>query len=83
METVKSPVLLLDIERELAGPGKAEALARHDAVLAGLSDRIDAAMREGLPPDEFPKLEDLKDATIVARKILRLTVRSDGAARKA
>jgi hypothetical protein len=40
-------------------------------------------MQAGLPPDEFPKVEALKEANTVARKILRLTVRVDGEARKA
>ena len=83
MEAVKSPVMLMEIERELAGPQKEAALARYDAVLSALAGKIDAAMKAGLPPDEFPKVEVLKEANTVARKILRLTVRVDGEARKA
>ena len=83
MEAVKSPVMLMEIERELAGPQKEAALAKYDAVLSALAGRIDAAMQAGLPPDEFPKVEALKDANTVARKILRLTVRVDGEAWKA
>jgi len=83
MEAVTEPVRLMEIEKELAGPGKEAALARHDRVLADLSSRIDAAMKAGLPPGEFPKVEELKEATTLARKILRLTVRVDGEARKA
>ena len=83
METVKEPVRLMEIERELAGPRKEAALAKYDAVLSALAERIDAAMQAGLPPDEFPKVEALKEANTVARKILRLTVRVDGGARKA
>ena len=83
METVKSPVMLMEIERELAGPQKEAALAKYDAVLSVLAGRIDAALQAGLPPDEFPKVEALKDANTVARKILRLTVRVDGGAWKA
>ena len=83
MEAVKSPVMLMEIERELAGPQKEAALAKYDAVLSALAERIDAAMQAGLPPDEFPKVEALKDANTVARKILRLTVRVDGEAWKA
>ena len=83
MEAVKSPVMLMEIERELAGPQKEAALAKYDAVLSALAERIDAAMQAGLPPDEFPKVEALKEANTVARKILRLTVRVDGEARKA
>ena len=83
MEAVKSPVMLMEIERELAGPQKEAALAKYDAVLSALAERIDAAMQAGLPPDEFPKVEALKEANTVARKILRLTVRVDGGVRKA
>ena len=83
MEAVKSPVMLMEIERELAGPQKEAALARYDAVLSALAEKIDAAMQAGLPPDEFPKAEALKEANTLARKILRLTVRVDGDARKA
>ena len=54
MEAVKSPVMLMEIERELAGPQKEAALARYDAVLSALAGKIDAAMKAGLPPDEFP-----------------------------
>ena len=35
-------------------------------------------MKEGLPPDEYPAVEALKEANTLARKILRLTVRVDG-----
>ena len=83
METVKEPVRLMEIEKELAGPRKEAALAKYDAVLSALAERIDAAMQAGLPPDEFPKVEALKEANTVARKILRLTVRGDGGVRKA
>ena len=83
MEAVNGPVMLMEIERELAGPQKEAALAKYDAVLSALAERIDAAMQAGLPPDEFPKVEALKEANTVARKILRLTVRVDGEVRKA
>ncbi len=66
---------LLALERELSGPGAQEALARHDAVLAALDSRLAAALRDGVPPDEYPKLEQLREANTVARKILRLAVR--------
>ena len=72
------PLRLLDIERELAGPDRDAALARHDKTLADLSARIDSALEGGLPPEEFPKVEALKEANTIARKILRLAVRVDG-----
>ena len=83
MEAVTEPTMLLEIEKELAGPGKDAALARYDAVLVALERRLEAAMKEGMSPDEFPKLEQLREANTLARKILRLTVRVDGEARKA
>ena len=80
MEAVNEPIRLLEIEKELAGPQRDAALARHDAVLAGLERRIDAAMKAGLPPDEYPKVEALREANTLARKILRLTARVGGQA---
>ena len=83
MEAVNEPVRLMEIEKELAGAQKEVALAKYDAILSALAARIDTAMKEGLPPDEFPKVEELKEANTLARKILRLTVRVDGEVRKA
>ena len=81
MEAVKEPIRLLEIEKELAGPDKEAALARHDKVLLGLSARIDDALRQGLPPDEYQKVSALQEANTTARKILRLAVRVDGVAK--
>ena len=79
METVaKEPIRLLEIERELAGPNRDAAFARYDAILVGLDRRLSAALRDGLPPEEFSRAEALKEANALARKILRLTVRVDG-----
>ena len=83
MEAVKNPVMLMEIERELAGPDKEAVLAKYDAILSALAKRIDAEMKEGLAPAEYPKVEALRDANTIARKILRLTVRVDGEVRKA
>lgn len=66
---------LLALERELSGPGAREALARHDAVLLGLENRLADALREGVAPEDFPKLQQLREANVLARKILRLTVK--------
>ena len=78
MEAVRKPLRLLEIEKELAGPGKEAALARYDAVLAELDRRIAAEMKEGLSPDDFQRIELVREANVLARKILRLTVRVDG-----
>ena len=83
MEAVNEPTRLLEIEKELAGPDAESYLVRYDATLASLGRRLEAAMKEGLPPEEFPKAEALREANTLARKILRLTVRVDGEARKA
>lgn len=83
MEAVSEPLRLLEIEKELAGPDRAAALAKYDAVLKRLGERIEAAMNAGLSPEEFPKVEELKESNILARKILRLTARVDGGAQKA
>ena len=83
MEAVNESKMLLEIERELAGPRREAALARYDAVLLALERRLEAAMKEGLPPDEFPRVEALREANTLARKILRLTARVGEEARKA
>ena len=83
MEAVNESRALLDIEKELAGPDREAALARYDAMLVALDRRLEAAMREGLPPDEFPNVAMLREANTLARKILRLTVRVGGEARNA
>lgn len=80
MEAVKQPVRLLEIENELAGEDKLQYMAKYDAILAALAQRMDEAMRAGLSTDDFPKVEALKEANTIARKILRLTVRVDGKA---
>lgn len=76
----RAPVLLLDIEKELAGPDRDAALARYDAVLASLSSRLETALRQGLPPDEYSRAEALREANTAARKILRLAARVGGGA---
>jgi hypothetical protein len=68
---------LLELERELSGAERDAALARHDAILANLDARMNEALREGLPPDEFARVEQLREATLVARKILRLSAREN------
>ena len=83
MEAVKEPVRLMEIEKELSGPERHVALARYDAVLSALDRRIETAITKGLPPDDYQKVAALKEANILARKILRLTVRVDGEAQKA
>ena len=83
MEAVKEPKMLLEIEKELAGPDSEAHLARYDAILVALERRLEYAMKKGLPPDEYPKAEALREANTLARKILRLTARVGGEARKA
>ena len=83
MEAMTKPTRLMEIEDELAGPGKEAALARYDAILVRLDRRMAEAMKAGLSPEEYPKVEALKEANTIARKILRLTVRVDGETRKA
>ena len=70
--TKESPLRLLEIEKELAGPDAAAALRRHDAVLAGLDARLSEALARGLPPEAYEKCSRLKEANVVARKVLRL-----------
>ena len=83
MEAVNEPKMLMEIEKELAGPDAERYLARYDAVLVALERRLGAAMKEGLPTEEYPKAEALREANTLARKILRLTARVGGETRKA
>ncbi len=64
---------LLDIEKELSGADKDAALARYDGILAGLEHRIAEDLRVGLSPDEFSRVEQLREANLIARKILRIS----------
>ncbi len=66
---------LLDIEKELAGPDGQAAMERYDQTLLALDTRLGDALRTGLPPDEYAAADDLKKAVLVARKLLRLTLR--------
>ena len=65
---------LLEIEKELAGENGKEAMLRYDGMLAELDGRIASALAEGLPPDEYSDAEQLKNAVLLARKLLRLAV---------
>ena len=67
---------LLEIEQELAGPNREEALRKYDEILVALGNRLDAALAEGLPPDEFAKCEALPEVVILARKLLRLQIKN-------
>ena len=66
---------LLEIEKELAGPDAAAALARYDAQLVALAGRAKAARNKGLPRDEFERCAALENAVTLARKLLRLQLR--------
>lgn len=77
MEAVsENPLRMLEIEEELAGPKSAEALARYDGELVALAVRAKKAMDDGVPPDEYRGIEELSNAVTVARKLLRLAVRT-------
>ena len=67
---------LLEIENELTGPDGEAAMKRYDQVLAGLDARIADALQVGLAPDEYANAEQLKNAVLLARKLLRLARRS-------
>ena len=66
---------LLEIEKELAGENGKAAMLRYDGMLAELDSRIASALAEGLPPDEYTNAEQLKNAVLLARKVLRLSLR--------
>ena len=63
---------LLAIERELKGPDGRTVMEKYDRALVALGERLGAALREGLPPDEYARCEELDKANVIARKLLRL-----------
>ena len=66
---------LLDIENELTGPDGEAAMQRYDQMLASLDTRIGDALQAGLAPDDYSTAEQLKNAVLIARKLLRLARR--------
>lgn len=66
---------LLDIEKELAGPDGKAAMQGYDQILAKLDARLADALQAGLAPDEYSAAEQLKNAVLLARKLLRLSRR--------
>lgn len=70
-------IQLLEIEKELSGPDCRDAVKRYDAILLGLSDRISKALNEGVPTYDFTKTTALKDAVVLARKLIRLAAQGN------
>ena len=66
---------LLDIEQELAGPDGEAAMQRYDLMLAKLDARLADALQAGLAPEDYSAAEQLKNAVLLARKLLRLAHR--------
>jgi hypothetical protein len=66
---------LLEIEHELYGSGAEAALAKYDSTLESLDARIAEALSAGLEPGEYARVSQLKEANLVARKLLRLAVK--------
>ncbi len=76
METVnENPLRLLKIEEELAGSDADEAVRKYDAELLAIDARAKEAMNRGLAPEDFAKVEELKEAVLVARKLIRLAAK--------
>ena len=69
---------LLAIERELRGPDGRVAMEKYDRVLVALGERLATALREGLPPEEYARCEELDKANVIARKLLRLGLGNQG-----
>ena len=53
----------------------AEHAYRHGVLEGAPGERLENALRTGLPPAEYPRAEMLRDANVVARKLLRLAAR--------
>lgn len=69
---------LLEIEHTLTGPNKEAAFQSYDTLLAALDQRLVQQLDKGLSPEDFASAEKLKEATLVARKLLRLAVKEGG-----
>ncbi len=69
---------LLEIEKELAGESRVEAMERYDRVLLALAQRLNETLRKGVAPEECSKCSELQEAVTVARKLLRLQVKDAG-----
>jgi len=67
---------LLEIEKELKGPEKEAALKKYDGVLVALDRRLKAALGQGLTPGEYARAEELGEAIVVARKLLRIQAKT-------
>ena len=63
---------LLEIENELTGSDGEAVMQHYDQMLASLDKRIADALQAGLAPEEFLSAEQLKNAVLIARKLLRL-----------
>ncbi len=69
---------LLAIEKELAGADGEAAMKRYDDTLVALAQRLTQALKQGLAPDDYAAAEKLGEAVVVARKLLRLSLRDAG-----
>ena len=47
-------------------------MEKYDRVLVALGERLEKALKAGLPPAECPRAEVLREANVGARKLLRL-----------
>lgn len=68
---------LLELEKELSSVEGEAKMRQYDGVLLALDARLAEALQGGLPPDEYSKAQQLKEAVVVARKLLRLGVREN------
>ena len=66
---------LLAIEKELAGADGEAAMKRYDDILVALGQRLTQELQQGLAPDDYASAEKLGEAVVVARKLLRLSLR--------
>ena len=62
--------MMLDLERELAGPDGEAVFHARDGVLAAVEVRLKKELQQGLPPDSYVQAESLVKAAQIARKVL-------------
>ena len=69
-------IRLLNLEKELAGPEREAVFARRDAQLAAIQKRAAEELQRPLEPDEYARVEKLRDGVVAARKVLRFAMKN-------
>jgi hypothetical protein len=69
-------IRLLNLEKELAGPGREEVFVRRDAQLAAIQKRALEELKHPLEPAEYERIDRLREGVVAARKVLRFAMKN-------